>query len=358
MPNPADISAKLAKLTVRQCQILYWVCSGKDYKWIAKKIDFGKDTVTADMADVYDFLELHHLERNERRAELYLNVCPIHLQEVGSDGGGCSRGDHLLAIGPAEPDPEMLALVIRDEQEGIIPVKGNLPRPPRGGPVVPYGGDRLPMVQRRSLGRDVFNWVVVLLAAVGLMAIGGVVGYFLLGGKLPTTAPSTSQTVIVVTSPPVVVTQAPIVVTSPPIIVVQPTQTSAPATQTPTIAPSPTRVIVIASPPPLGSAIIGALNADGTAAGSNTSQIDLYPKTLVDAAGQIHGDMKKRVTAFPADQTGIAQFADLSPGIWIVCFGAYGSYVNVGELTIQPYISVRQNLKWPASWLVGSTCKL
>lgn len=136
-----------------------------------------------------------------------------------------------------------------------------------------------------------------------------------------------------------------------------PTYTSLPtATSTP-LLPGPTLAVVTATPLPLGGAMIGALNNDGSAA-TGTASVGLYPKTLRDAAGELHGDRSRKIYAFPDHQTAMATFEGLEPGIYVVCFCAPGACVTVGEVTIEPYVVISQNFRWPPSVKVGSDCEL
>ena len=118
----------------------------------------------------------------------------------------------------------------------------------------------------------------------------------------------------------------------------------------------PTTVVVVPTPLPLGGAIIGALYSDGIPA-FDTS-IELFPKTLVDAIGQLHGDPDKGVRATPNPQTALTTFYDLQPGVYLVCFYGPGTAATVGEIEIKPYETVRQNFKWPSPTAYGWSCPL
>jgi hypothetical protein len=131
--------------------------------------------------------------------------------------------------------------------------------------------------------------------------------------------------------------------------------TSEPSTPIP--APSPTTIIVVATESPLGNAIIGALNNDGTAA-VDTSDIGLHPKRHLDAAGTYRATYEDHIWVTPETGTGIATFNGLEPGNYVVCFGQYGSWVKVGEITIEPYKTLSINFRWPPSYEIGSSCKL
>jgi len=138
-----------------------------------------------------------------------------------------------------------------------------------------------------------------------------------------------------------------------------PTYTTVPSTSTkPTSENVPTTSdIIVPTEPPLGNAIIGALNNNGTAA-IDTSNIGLHPLRHLDAAGKYRATYEDHIWVIPEAGTGIATFNGLEPGKYIVCFGQYGSWVRVGEITIEPYKTLRQNFRWPPSYNIGSTCDL
>ena len=92
-------------------------------------------------------------------------------------------------------------------------------------------------------------------------------------------------------------------------------------------------------------------------------EIALYPKTVVDAGGQLHGDRKKEIRVATDPDTAIAVFNDLEPGVYIVCFRAFGflgsASVNAGEIVIEPGVILKKNLRWPSGGLTyGDNCKL
>ena len=122
-------------------------------------------------------------------------------------------------------------------------------------------------------------------------------------------------------------------------------------------SPIPTTIVEVPTEPPLGNAIIGALNNDGTAA-INTSNVGLYPKTHLDATGAYVAISSDYIWVVPETGTGITTFNGLQPGDYVVCFGYLGSWVREGLITIKPYKTIRQNFRWPPSLETGSTCKL
>jgi len=207
--------------------------------------------------------------------------------------------------------------------------------------------------------------IAAIISGVFVIVAAIISGLFLLeSSRIKEQSAATATAIAQITLPPLPTLTLLPTYTPLPTYTSYPTQTPFP-TQTPrivvaTVAVSPTMLIVVPTPLPLGNAIIGALKNDGSVAAQSheTYSIALYPKTLLDATGQLHGDRNKRVYAFPDRQTGLAVFTDLTPGVYVVCFTAPGGSVTVGEITIKPYVTVRQNFRWPPSWPLGSDCKL
>jgi len=135
----------------------------------------------------------------------------------------------------------------------------------------------------------------------------------------------------------------------------------------PTFTPTPADANSSSVPPPAVAegtssagttgVIIGALYNDGSAA-TNTWEVHLYPKTLEDAAGQLHGDQSKELGTFPQKQTAMAAFYGLEPGVYVVCFVQAGGSLNVGEISVRPGEVVRKNFRWPPSFRIGTQCRL
>ena len=143
--------------------------------------------------------------------------------------------------------------------------------------------------------------------------------------------------------------------TPPPIPTIEVETATVPSDQNiPTEVPTP--IILEPSPSPIGGAIIGALLPDGSIA-DRTSRIGLYPKTLADANNELHGDPDRAVFATTDRLTGLSSFAGLTPGKYIVCFYTPGGSINVGEITIEPYVIIRQNFYW-RDFRIGESCKL
>lgn len=120
---------------------------------------------------------------------------------------------------------------------------------------------------------------------------------------------------------------------------------------------TPTPIVVLATEPPFGSAIIGALNNDGTAA-IDTSNIGLHPRRHLDAAGKMRAIYEDHIWVIPESGTGIAYFYNIEPGEYVVCFGQYGSWIKVGEITVEANITIQHIFRWPPSYNVGSSCDL
>lgn len=120
MSKPMDIQGQLNKLTPRQCQILYWVCHDWGYAEIGKKVGLSESGVTKQMTRIYELFDLDYLDRNPRRARLYQTVCPVLLAQVIDPETDCS-GEVIDPSEDADPDPKVLALVVRDAKEKNIP---------------------------------------------------------------------------------------------------------------------------------------------------------------------------------------------------------------------------------------------
>ncbi len=135
------------------------------------------------------------------------------------------------------------------------------------------------------------------------------------------------------------------------------TNTNTDTNSNPPVLPTPTTIIVIPTDPPLGNAIIGALENDGTAA-IDTSNIGLHPRSHLDAAGSLRATYEDHIWVIPETGTAIANFYGLEPGTYVVCFGQYGSWVKVGEITVEAYKTIQQTFRWPPSYNIGSTCDL
>jgi hypothetical protein len=147
MKNADEVKDKLAKLTRRNLEVLSLVCDGYSYKEIGARLHITERAVQFHMTTVYHRLELYFEDdKYKRRAELYQVYCPV-LKNLDVDEWP-PVGEEVLP--EEEPtDARVFALVIRDAEEGIIPMsKGEIiegqiisiePSPPPSLPPPPNG---------------------------------------------------------------------------------------------------------------------------------------------------------------------------------------------------------------------------
>jgi DNA-binding CsgD family transcriptional regulator len=117
--SPSEIERRLKSLTQRQCEILYWVCKGLNYKQTALKIHYRQDTVQQEMTRIYHLLGITDPSRDKMRQKLIVEFCPIHLKRVSDPETDCSH--RVIEINEPEAEPEMETEVAEDVQQGSIP---------------------------------------------------------------------------------------------------------------------------------------------------------------------------------------------------------------------------------------------
>jgi len=222
MATPAEIQAKLEKLTRRQCQILSMVCHSMTYVEIGKKMGFGVKLIQAEMTTVYRIFELTDLERDDKRGILINEVCPIHEVMVKDPDKDCR--DRVIEPEPPPPDPRILAMVIRDAEAGLIPLNRALVASgPRGVTVPTYPQP----IETPPTTRPPISWLLVgclgfLLLATLIVLFEAVTLFQQQARSISSLAPSESafiespapQTVVVTET--VLVTQVPVAVNTAP----------------------------------------------------------------------------------------------------------------------------------------------
>jgi DNA-binding CsgD family transcriptional regulator len=330
---------RLASLSQRERQILQLRCEGQDYKTIGKELHISVPTVKFDMGRVYIKLNLDNLGKTERLKALLEVYCPL-LDSTALPPSTMGGDDQ-----PVVPD-EVLALVAQDERSLVVP------KPPgaiaRNPSEVVYLDPR--PVQPRVVGLAGGQLLIAVL--LGMLLMLGL--FFILRPSLAGTTATQIPAVLTATSQTAQETA-----TLPPTYTPLPTYTPYP-TQVPvvvaaTIPANPTNVVVVATPLPMGGAIIGWLNWSGSRAQRGYAAIALYPKTLVDANGQLHGDRTQQAVQTPDQQTGLATFSGLTPEVYVVCFNDSAGGYQVGEITIQANVDLRQNFS-PRDHNLGSSC--
>lgn len=244
MSKVADLEAKLDKLTRRQCQILYLVCHGKTLKQIGQEIGYEPKTVEAEMTFIYKLFDLGRMTREEKRRVLLDEVCPIHSLRVQDPKKDCT--DQIIEPVPPNPDPAMLALVVRDAKTGLYPLHKNLIPVPESR-MARVGEYPVPVSQPRP--RSCLPWTLVgILSFLLIAALILLVEFYWVWTTMgnPTPAPVAFATEIatappVPSSPTTVVTQPPAAIST-----LAPTWTPSPIPNTPT--PS---VTLVPTPKPL-----------------------------------------------------------------------------------------------------------
>jgi len=279
MKNADEVKDKLAKLTIRNLEVLSLVCDGYSYKEIGERLHITGRAAQYHMTTAYNRLDLYFIEdKYKRRAELYQVYCPV-LKNLDADEWPPEREEVLSKEEP--PDARVFALVKRDAEEGIIPMsKGEIiegqiisiePPPPPSLPPPPNGRR---LVLSAVLG-SVISTVLIVIAVViyitwnnrrftpseqlELPAVTPVVQVVVLTVERVIVATAISiaetgtpavQVVVQTIEVERVVTATPKPVTASPLP--PPTGTPMPLTSAPTYTPYPTQTpwIIIATPIP------------------------------------------------------------------------------------------------------------
>lgn len=127
MPDPQEIELVLRQLSARQCQILYWIGQGLDYRQIGEKLGYSEKVIQAEMSRVYRVFGLTGETMQGKRWKLIYEILPVHARIVSNPETDCQKG--ISAIAPAEkPDPAVEVEVAEDARQGLIPIDRSLIR--------------------------------------------------------------------------------------------------------------------------------------------------------------------------------------------------------------------------------------
>src|SRR5438552_1238331 len=116
MTEIPDLEGKLQQLTLRQCQVLYWVCREQLYKHIGPAFGVDEETIQKDMSHIYKVLGIPtNIHCRQIRALFFDSVCPVHVDLVQNPDAGCpARSVVEYPELPPYIDPDLLQLVRRD----------------------------------------------------------------------------------------------------------------------------------------------------------------------------------------------------------------------------------------------------
>lgn len=95
-----------------------------------------------------------------------------------------------------------------------------------------------------------------------------------------------------------------------------------------------------------GSIIIGVLLNDGRTA-IGTHSVALFPKTLIDAAGESQPDRDQEIDIPVNVETGFAEAYGLEAGTYVACLRSLLHTATVGEIDIATGEITRVDLYWP-----------
>ena len=117
-----DARKGLDSLTVAECRVLYWRCQGLKCADVARKLFITERTVYFHLTNVYIKLGLEGASSSERQLALGQTYCPLLQERIQDPETDCQKARQSDKEPVPEPDEAVLALVLYDDQMGLVPV--------------------------------------------------------------------------------------------------------------------------------------------------------------------------------------------------------------------------------------------